>query len=346
MRFVRPFESLTLDDIPLVGGKNASFGEMIRALQPLGVRVPGGFALTADAYKALLDGPGVRGELRAALAGSTCATSTRCGPAARSRGARSARRRSRRELLRELEAAYAALSKQYGRGGHRRRGALERHRRGPPDGELRGPAGDLPERPRRCRAARRLPQVLRVALHRPRDRLPRRARLRPREGLPLDRRAEDGPLGPGRLGRAVHARHRERLRPRRADHRHLRPRREHRAGRRQPRRVRRLQADPRGDLPAPRLEGDRDGLRRGRRPRARATCRCPRRCAASSCSRATRRSSSRATPSRSRSTTARAPASARPMDIEWAKDGRTRRALHRAGAARDGALAARRRRSS
>ena len=40
MRFVRPFDSLTLDDIPLVGGKNASFGEMIRRAPPLGVRVP------------------------------------------------------------------------------------------------------------------------------------------------------------------------------------------------------------------------------------------------------------------------------------------------------------------
>ncbi len=68
-KFIRPFESLSLDDIPLVGGKNASFGEMIRELTPLGVRVPGGFALTADAYRAVLDGPGVRRALRAALAG-------------------------------------------------------------------------------------------------------------------------------------------------------------------------------------------------------------------------------------------------------------------------------------
>jgi len=67
-RFIRPFASLTLDDIPLVGGKNASFGEMIRTLAPLGVRVPDGFALTADAYRAVLDGPGVQRALREALA--------------------------------------------------------------------------------------------------------------------------------------------------------------------------------------------------------------------------------------------------------------------------------------
>ncbi|HVJ94205.1 MAG TPA: phosphoenolpyruvate synthase, partial [Labilithrix sp.] len=50
MRFVRQLGDLRLRDIPLVGGKNASLGEMLSALEPVGVRVPGGFALTADAY--------------------------------------------------------------------------------------------------------------------------------------------------------------------------------------------------------------------------------------------------------------------------------------------------------
>jgi pyruvate,water dikinase len=45
---------LALDDIPLVGGKNASLGEMSRALAAVGVRVPPGFAITADAYRAFL----------------------------------------------------------------------------------------------------------------------------------------------------------------------------------------------------------------------------------------------------------------------------------------------------
>ena len=67
-RLIRWFGSLTRDDIPLVGGKNASFGEMIRELTPLGVRVPDGFALTADAYRAVLDGPGIRETMRKSLA--------------------------------------------------------------------------------------------------------------------------------------------------------------------------------------------------------------------------------------------------------------------------------------
>jgi pyruvate,water dikinase len=55
MRFVRWFDSIGIDDVALVGGKNASLGEMIRALRPLGVRVPDGFAITAEAYRRFLD---------------------------------------------------------------------------------------------------------------------------------------------------------------------------------------------------------------------------------------------------------------------------------------------------
>src|SRR5690606_25770550 len=48
------FDEVGLGDVALVGGKNASLGEMRRALVPLGVRVPDGFATTADAYRQLL----------------------------------------------------------------------------------------------------------------------------------------------------------------------------------------------------------------------------------------------------------------------------------------------------
>ena len=48
---VRWFSSLRLQDVPLVGGKNASLGEMYANLADAGVRVPNGFALTAEAYR-------------------------------------------------------------------------------------------------------------------------------------------------------------------------------------------------------------------------------------------------------------------------------------------------------
>ena len=51
VNYIRWFNELTIDDIPLVGGKNASLGEMIRELAPQGVRIPNGFAITADAYR-------------------------------------------------------------------------------------------------------------------------------------------------------------------------------------------------------------------------------------------------------------------------------------------------------
>jgi pyruvate,water dikinase len=55
MHYIRRLDSLGLDDIALVGGKNASLGEMIGSLKVLGIKVPEGFAVTADAYRAFID---------------------------------------------------------------------------------------------------------------------------------------------------------------------------------------------------------------------------------------------------------------------------------------------------
>ncbi|NMR28670.1 phosphoenolpyruvate synthase [Crystallibacter degradans] len=51
LQYVVWFEETSLEDIPRVGGKNASLGEMLQALASGGVRVPGGFAVTAQAYR-------------------------------------------------------------------------------------------------------------------------------------------------------------------------------------------------------------------------------------------------------------------------------------------------------
>lgn len=58
------FDQLTIDDIPLVGGKNASLGEMYRELTPKGVMVPNGFAVTAKTYRDLIDEAGIKDEIR------------------------------------------------------------------------------------------------------------------------------------------------------------------------------------------------------------------------------------------------------------------------------------------
>jgi len=52
--YIRFFEEISIEDIPLVGGKNASLGEMVQILNPVGVLIPNGFAITANAYRALL----------------------------------------------------------------------------------------------------------------------------------------------------------------------------------------------------------------------------------------------------------------------------------------------------
>ena len=67
--FIRPFADLGLDDVSVVGGKNASLGELYRELTPLGVRVPNGFAVTADAYRQVLDAANAWEPLRDALCG-------------------------------------------------------------------------------------------------------------------------------------------------------------------------------------------------------------------------------------------------------------------------------------
>ena len=67
--FVRFFDEFGIEDVPLVGGKNASLGEMYRKLSAVGVRVPNGFAITADAYRRMLDEADAWGELHKALDG-------------------------------------------------------------------------------------------------------------------------------------------------------------------------------------------------------------------------------------------------------------------------------------
>ena len=53
--FIKPFSAISMTDVPEVGGKNASLGEMISGLKNKGIRVPDGFATTAAAFRYFLD---------------------------------------------------------------------------------------------------------------------------------------------------------------------------------------------------------------------------------------------------------------------------------------------------
>ncbi|MDR7081787.1 pyruvate,water dikinase [Arthrobacter ginsengisoli] len=61
------FEEIGMGDVPQVGGKNASLGELIQSLKAKGVRVPDGFATTADAYRRFLEANGIEAAMRSRI---------------------------------------------------------------------------------------------------------------------------------------------------------------------------------------------------------------------------------------------------------------------------------------
>jgi len=69
MTYIRFFNALALSDVPIVGGKNASLGEMYRQLTDQGIKVPNGFATTADAYWHYLEYNGLKDEIAHTLEG-------------------------------------------------------------------------------------------------------------------------------------------------------------------------------------------------------------------------------------------------------------------------------------
>jgi pyruvate,water dikinase len=68
MKFVKWFNEIGAQDVALVGGKNASLGEMIRNLGNKGVNVPSGFAITAEAYKYVIEKAGIGPRIKEILA--------------------------------------------------------------------------------------------------------------------------------------------------------------------------------------------------------------------------------------------------------------------------------------
>ena len=65
--YVVPFSQLRMTDVESVGGKNASLGEMLGHLEATGIRVPDGFATTADAFRDFLEAGGLRQRIAGAL---------------------------------------------------------------------------------------------------------------------------------------------------------------------------------------------------------------------------------------------------------------------------------------
>ena len=68
-KFVLWFNEIGIDDVPLVGGKSASLGEMYRNLHSKGIKVPNGFAITAYAYRYFLKYAGIEDSIKKVLKG-------------------------------------------------------------------------------------------------------------------------------------------------------------------------------------------------------------------------------------------------------------------------------------
>jgi len=62
-KYIKEFKELSNDKVALVGGKNASLGEMFNQLSPKGIKIPDGFATTAEAYWLFLDENNIREKL-------------------------------------------------------------------------------------------------------------------------------------------------------------------------------------------------------------------------------------------------------------------------------------------
>ncbi|MFA5455727.1 MAG: phosphoenolpyruvate synthase [Sulfurimonas sp.] len=67
MKYIRFFNELNINDVPIVGGKNASLGEMYQKLTPKGVNIPNGFATTSDAYWLLLQENNIKDKIASIL---------------------------------------------------------------------------------------------------------------------------------------------------------------------------------------------------------------------------------------------------------------------------------------
>lgn len=112
-RFILWFDEITSKDVPLVGGKNASLGEMYRELAKKGVKIPNGFAITAYAYQYLIKKAGIKDDIERILAGLNTKDLTNL--YSKGRQVRNVIMHANfpKELEEEIIQAYKKLSKQY-----------------------------------------------------------------------------------------------------------------------------------------------------------------------------------------------------------------------------------------
>jgi pyruvate, water dikinase len=113
-KYIKFFNELGIKDVPQVGGKNASLGEMYQKLTSKGIRVPNGFATTSGAYNYFMEGAGLKNEIRKILDG----LNTRNVKDLMERGAKVRevilKTEMPQDLKKEITEAYKKLSADYG----------------------------------------------------------------------------------------------------------------------------------------------------------------------------------------------------------------------------------------
>jgi len=115
MKYIRWFKDISIDDIPEVGGKNASLGEMISQLSAKGLRIPNGFAVTAQAFRLFITqnnlGKLIQDSLAQVTTESDLALLQKIGTTLRTAVVQGV---LPQELEDEIIKAYDTLSKEYG----------------------------------------------------------------------------------------------------------------------------------------------------------------------------------------------------------------------------------------
>ncbi len=164
--FVRSLETVGMDDVALVGGKNASLGEMVRELTSQGVNVPRGFAITADGYWHFLKSTGLDQQIHTILSD----LNARDVENLRHRGSEVRHAMLATDLPSDLSQEILAAYEDLSRSGS---GPLDVAVRSSataedlPDASFAGQQETFSERPRRRATAGCLPPLFRLAVHRP-----------------------------------------------------------------------------------------------------------------------------------------------------------------------------------
>ena len=114
MKYIKTFSEIRMNDVPVVGGKNASLGEMYSQLSSEGIRVPNGFAITSEAYRYFIKANGLTEQIEQTLASMNISELSSLRKTGKSIRGWIMHGNMPQDLNDEIAAAYAGLAKEYG----------------------------------------------------------------------------------------------------------------------------------------------------------------------------------------------------------------------------------------